>query len=150
MMNKTMMNKTPRAIVKRSQLVSGADSVNTYTGVDLLNQVMFLGNKTNCLFVLDFWILRDCLSVAIKEKLCLTSFFIQVVHHGMARGACALIWNRRRSARIFYSVEPPCNEPLYNEALGITNDFLYPSHIKIYEKELWPFVKSRFHCNQSE
>ena len=83
-MNKTMMNKTPRAIVKRSQLVSGADSVNTYTGVNLLNQELFLDNKTNCLFVLDFWILRDCLSVAIKEKLCLTSFFIQVVHYGMA------------------------------------------------------------------
>ena len=73
-MNKTMMNKTPRAIVKRSQLVSGADSVNTYTGVNLLNQELFLDNKTNCLFVFDFWILRDCLSVAIKEKLGLTSF----------------------------------------------------------------------------
>ena len=26
-------------------------------------------------------------------------------------------------------------EPLYNEALGITNDFLYPSKTKIYGKE---------------
>ena len=81
------MNKTPGAIVKRLQLVSGADSDNTYTGVNLLNQEMFF-DKTNCLFVLGFWILRDCLprkSVPIKEKFCRTSFFIQVVHHGMAR-----------------------------------------------------------------
>ena len=67
------MNKTPRAIVKRSQLVSGADSVNTYTGVNLLNQVMFLDNKTNCLFAWGFWILRDCLrrklnQLPLKEK----------------------------------------------------------------------------------
>ena len=67
------MNKTPRAIVKRSQLVSGADSVNTYTGVNLLNQVMFLDNKTNCLFTWSFWILRDCLrrklnQLPLKEK----------------------------------------------------------------------------------
>ena len=46
------------------------------------------------------------------------------------------------------------NEPLYNENLGITNDFLYPSNGKIYEKEPryseqilpvpWAFVISRF------
>lgn len=41
-------------IVKRSQLVSGADSVNMYTGVNLLNQEMFLDNKTNSLCVLGF------------------------------------------------------------------------------------------------
>ena len=85
------MNKTPGAIVKWSQLVSGADSVNTYTGVNLLNQEMFLDNKTNCLFAWGFWILWDCSrrkSVAIEGKVCLTSFFIQVVHDGMS----ALIW----------------------------------------------------------
>ena len=27
------------------------------------------------------------------------------------------------------------NEPLYNEVLEITNDFLYPSNSKIYGKE---------------
>ena len=27
------------------------------------------------------------------------------------------------------------NEPLYNEVLVITNDFLYPSNSKTYEKE---------------
>ena len=27
------------------------------------------------------------------------------------------------------------NEPLYNEVLGITNGFLYPSYSKIYEKK---------------
>ena len=27
-------------------------------------------------------------------------------------------------------------EPLYNEVLGITNDFLYPSHSKIMKKNL--------------
>ena len=55
-----------------------------------------------------------------------------------------------------YKVQPRYNEPLYNEDLGITNDFLYPRHSKIYEKNLdiankfchfpWPFVISRFHC----
>ena len=34
------------------------------------------------------------------------------------------------------TVEPQCNEPLYNEVLGVTNNyFLYPSNSKIYEKE---------------
>ena len=34
------------------------------------------------------------------------------------------------------TVEPRgYNEPQYNEVLGITNDFLYPSNSKIYEKE---------------
>ena len=32
------------------------------------------------------------------------------------------------------TVEPRFTEPLYNEVLGITNDFLYPSNSKIYEK----------------
>ena len=32
--------------------------------------------------------------------------------------------------------EPRYNEPLYNEVLGTTNDFLYPRNSKIYEKEL--------------
>ena len=32
------------------------------------------------------------------------------------------------------TVEPPYNEPLYNEVLGITNDFLYPSGNKTDEK----------------
>ena len=39
---------------------------------------------------------------------------------------------------IFFSVgtvEPRYNEPLYNDVLGITNDFLYPSDSKICEKE---------------
>ena len=34
------------------------------------------------------------------------------------------------------TVEPRYNAPLYTEALGITNDFLYPSNSEIYEKEL--------------
>ena len=29
------------------------------------------------------------------------------------------------------TVEPQYNEPVYNEVLGITNDFLYPSNSKI-------------------
>ena len=33
------------------------------------------------------------------------------------------------------TVNPRCNEPLYNEVLGIKNDFLYLSNSKIYEKE---------------
>ena len=33
------------------------------------------------------------------------------------------------------TVEPRYNEPLYNEVLGIANNFLYPSNGKIYEKE---------------
>ena len=60
------------------------------------------------------------------------------------------------------TVEPRCNEPLvYNEVLGITNDFLYPSKGKIkyrknnlditkprYSEQIlpWPFVISRFQC----
>ena len=33
------------------------------------------------------------------------------------------------------TAEPRYNEPLYNDVLDITNDFLYPSNSKIYEKE---------------
>ena len=33
------------------------------------------------------------------------------------------------------TVEPRYNEPVYNDVLAITNDFLYPSNSKIYEKE---------------
>ena len=33
------------------------------------------------------------------------------------------------------TVEPRYNEPLYNEVLRMTNDFLYPSNSKIDEKE---------------
>ena len=33
------------------------------------------------------------------------------------------------------TVEPRFNEPLYTEALGITNDFLHLSNSEIYEKE---------------
>ena len=32
------------------------------------------------------------------------------------------------------TVEPRLTEPLYNEVLSITNDVLYPSNSKIYEK----------------
>ena len=32
-------------------------------------------------------------------------------------------------------MEPRYNEPIYNEVLGITKDFLYPSNSKIYETE---------------
>ena len=34
-----------------------------------------------------------------------------------------------------HRVKPRFNEPLYNEVLGMTNDFLYPSNSEIYEKE---------------
>ena len=37
--------------------------------------------------------------------------------------------------RFRHTEEPRYNEPLYNEVLGITNDFLYPSNSKIYEKK---------------
>ena len=33
------------------------------------------------------------------------------------------------------TVEPRYKEPLHNEVLGITNEFLSPSNSKIYEKE---------------
>ena len=33
------------------------------------------------------------------------------------------------------TMEPRYNEPIYNEVLGITKDFLYPSNSKIYETE---------------
>ena len=59
------------------------------------------------------------------------------------------------------TAEPRYNEPLYNDVLGITNNFLYPSNSKIYgkvprynETSLWrtkiasplTFVISRCHC----
>ena len=34
------------------------------------------------------------------------------------------------------TVEPQYNEPLYNEVLRLTNDFLYPSDSKIDKKHL--------------
>ena len=34
-----------------------------------------------------------------------------------------------------FAVEPPYYEPLYNEVLGITNNFLYPSNYQTYKKE---------------
>ena len=34
-------------------------------------------------------------------------------------------------------VEPQYNEPLYNQVLTITSDFLYPRNDKIHEKEPW-------------
>ena len=34
-----------------------------------------------------------------------------------------------------FTVELRFKEPLYNEVLGVTNDFLYPSSSRIYEKE---------------
>ena len=37
---------------------------------------------------------------------------------------------------MLYAVEPRYNEPPYNKVLGITNNFLYPSNSKIFEKEL--------------
>ena len=59
------------------------------------------------------------------------------------------------------TVEPRYNEPLHNEVLGITNDFLNPSNCQTCGKNLditkprysekillffWPFVVSRLHC----
>ena len=38
-------------------------------------------------------------------------------------------------ANVIAEVEPRCNEPLYNEVLGITNDFLRPSSNIICGKE---------------
>ena len=43
--------------------------------------------------------------------------------------------NVSAKTRFRYTVEPRCNEPLYNEVLGITNDFLYPNNSKMYAKE---------------
>ena len=68
------------------------------------------------------------------------------------------------STLVLNAVERRYNEPLHNEVLGITNDFLYPSlgvivkHMKKnldikklwYSEQIlpvpWPFVISRFHC----
>ena len=36
---------------------------------------------------------------------------------------------------VVHTVKPRFKEPLCNEVLGITNDFLYPSNGEIYEKE---------------
>ena len=39
------------------------------------------------------------------------------------------------------TVEPRFNKPLYNKVLSITDDFLYPSNSKIYEKDA-PYNKT--------
>ena len=54
-----------------------------------------------------------------------------------------------------YTVEPPFNEPIYNEILGLTNDIFHSSNRVMYGKEPrynepispvpWHFVKSRFY-----
>lgn len=44
-------------------------------------------------------------------------------------------WLNMRFLYFGGTVEPPYNEPLYNDVLGTMNDFLYPSHSKIYEKD---------------
>jgi len=66
---------------------------------------------------------------------------------------------------VLNTVEPQFNEPLYNQVLGITNDFPGPSNSKIYGKEQydkalihqslehilpvpWPRSISRFHCKR--
>ena len=41
----------------------------------------------------------------------------------------------------YSGIEPRFNETLYNEVLGITNDFLYPSNSKIYEKKKLQITK---------
>ena len=43
--------------------------------------------------------------------------------------------NRHPNCYVQATVEPRYKEPLYNEVLGITGDFLYPSNSKMYEKE---------------
>ena len=53
---------------------------------------------------------------------------------------------------LYNTVEPRCNEPLFNEVIDIANDFLYPNNTKLYEKEPryskqilsvpWRFIKS--------
>ena len=66
--------------------------------------------------------------------------------------------------KTLYTVKPRYNEPLCNEVLGVTNNFLYHSNSKMHEKEPlsiiimkpryseqilpgpWPFVRSRFYC----
>ena len=45
-----------------------------------------------------------------------------------------LHWPFENKPSVVSTVEPQYNEPLYNEVLGITNDFLYPSS-KASEKE---------------
>ena len=45
-----------------------------------------------------------------------------------------LLHHYKRLNNMRGTVEPRFTEPLYNEVLGITNDFLYPSNSKIYEK----------------
>ena len=51
------------------------------------------------------------------------------VHH------TAGIWEPELPRKDHATMEPRYNEPLYNEVLGITNDFLYPSSSKIHETE---------------
>ena len=66
---------------------------------------------------------------------------------------------------IRWNLDPQYNEPLYNEFLGITSNFLTPPVIvkylkqnlditkPLYSKHILqvpcPFVKSRFHCTKN-
>ena len=72
-------------------------------------------------------------------------------------------FNILRNFKTPNTVKPRYIETLYNEVLGITNDFLYPSNSEIYAVKNfditkprygehilpvpWSFVTPRFHCN---
>ena len=82
--------------------------------------------------------IQKCTNIHTQGKLRIQLFKMMYVEWEDGQGMCTV-------------------EPRYNEVLGKTNEFLYPSHSKIYEKEPpysehilpvpWPFVKSMFHCS---
>ena len=54
----------------------------------------------------------------------------RVVHVSLARYTLATLYLLLNTVEIRY------NEPLYNEVLGVTNDFLYPVIVKYKKKNL--------------
>ena len=64
-------------------------------------------------------------------------FFLSMLYYKTINDHLLYIINSCGSSNLnyAYTMEARYNKPLSNKVLGITNDFLYPSNSKIYEKE---------------
>ena len=102
-------------------------------GVRLKNSPVQTSNETCRIF-----------KIVVREIYCYRSFALHSAAYVIGLINCQL------------SMKPRYNEPLYNEVLVITNNFLYPSNSRMLKKETqyseqilsvsWPFVISRFYC----
>ena len=103
----------------------------------------------------------------VKNWIKVEFWFFQIFGQGGGWGLQCLIGETGQivvSGLGFYctvELQSTCNDPLYEEVLGVMNDFLYPSNSKVYKKSLditkpcyseqfllvpWPFIISRFCC----